>query len=118
MDAEALARLLTSYTYSHTTEAELQQAIEQILTAHSVVHERELVLPDTAGRIDFAVASDTGWIGVEVKIGGGAGDVERQLRRYVDSGEFEQVVLVTTRARQALIVAGDALDGVQVVVLR
>lgn len=117
-DVHELARLLRSYRFSYADEDELQQAIAGALTAEGWAHEREYRLPGTGGRIDFLVDGPTSGarIGVEVKIKGSVGDVERQVRRYVASGQFDSVLLVTTSYRQGLALACD-IDGVVVAVL-
>lgn len=76
----------------HTTEKELQDRLETILTTAFEDVQREVII-DEHSRIDFIVEG----IGIEVKIKGTTADVARQLRRYGESGVLEGLILVTTR---------------------
>lgn len=47
------------------------------------------------GTIDFT--ADMGRIGIEVKLKGSAGEIQRQLRRYAGDGRIEELVFVTAK---------------------
>ncbi|WZH36261.1 MAG: hypothetical protein PIR02_16055 [Microbacterium enclense] len=108
------ARLLRDHILAqrltYNTEADLQLALDGILTreqtlGHSVVmYDREHHL-DPHNRIDFLVTLRNGPdhphvnVGVEVKIGGALAAVQRQLDRYAQFREIDELLLVTSRAR-------------------
>jgi hypothetical protein len=89
-----LRQSLTGYRYSFTNEAELQEAIANVLTEIGVKHEREVALSPRE-RIDFLLMSG---IGLEVKeIAGSPSKVMRQLARYASSDRITCLALVTAR---------------------
>lgn len=75
------------------TQAEIEDALKDTFSflGHSHV-EREVRL--VKGVIDFVVNRDTG---VEIKLKGGAGAIERQLRRYAEDDYLTGLVLVTAK---------------------
>lgn len=81
-------------------EAEMQDRIGERLTAAGINVEREVRLPGKSGRIDFLVILDGVRIGIETKVVSGGGNTARQLLRYALSNEFDELVLVTSRAFQ------------------
>lgn len=64
--------------------------------AHAIPFEREKVLDEKYGTIDFLV---DGRIGLEIKIKGSPSAVARQLLRYFECGQVAELVLVTGRAK-------------------
>lgn len=78
----------------YTSEAELQAGISQALTAAGVAHRREVELGE-AGRVDFLTA---GGLAIEVKIGGSANEMARQIVRYAQREEVRALLVVTTKA--------------------
>lgn len=97
MNASEVSALLTSHRYVCVTEAELQEAVAQVLRGAGVAFEREVAL-SPAGRIDFLVDD----VGLELKIDGGTVAVVRQLQRYAASPRVSSIVLATTRVRHAI----------------
>lgn len=81
------------FNFSH--EVDLQDGIEEVLKSQGYGFERERRL-GAAGVIDFLVA---GGIGIEVKIKGSPVLVIRQLLRYAECMEVQELVLVTARSR-------------------
>lgn len=84
------------------TEAKLQAWADCELRSHigfgdKAPHtfERELILPDDAGRIDFAVSDAFGRWGIECKVKASP-NTWRQLARYAP--HFDHLILVTTWA--------------------
>lgn len=82
-----------------TTEDDLQVAAARVLSEAGIDAHRERVL-SRADRID--VLTDDG-VGVEVKIGGSAFGVFRQLERYSRSPLVRSLVLLTTAPRHAAL---------------
>lgn len=95
MRAQIIAALHTA-RFRYSSEAELQNGIAQALTAAGIEHEPEAAL--SAGeRIDFLV----GAVGIEVKVGGSAAEVFRQLMRYAESPRIDSLIVVTDKVRIA-----------------
>jgi hypothetical protein len=96
--AETLLAALTRYRMPVQHESDLQLTIGLVLegVGYDGAFEREYDL-GAAGRIDFYFPS---WrIGLEVKVGGSAASVLRQLHRYAESPAIAVLCLVTTRVR-------------------
>lgn len=102
---DAVAR--TRFTYND--EDELQEALAMVLRARGLDVRREVRL-NSRDRIDLLV----GRVGVEVKIAGKPVSVLRQLARYAESPELDELVLVTSRVRHQ---APDELNGKKVTVI-
>lgn len=87
-----------------TAEADLQLALAARLEAEAQLghpiagYTREVSL-DQHNRIDFVVNVESIRVGVEVKIGGSLSSVLRQLTRYADFPEIDELLLITTRSR-------------------
>ena len=86
-------RACLSIKFVGQNEAQLQDALQTLLKASYSHVRREHRLTET-DRIDFLVERT----GIEVKIQGSLTQVMRQLRRYADSDDVDDLVLVTTRA--------------------
>ena len=93
--------LMGRFRFRHTSEADLQRAIAQILTKHDIPFEKEKTLSRTE-RIDFLLE---GGVGIEIKVHGSATAVARQLQRYAKCDQIRSLVLLTSR-----IQAGAQLD--------
>jgi hypothetical protein len=91
-------------------EAELQEGLAEVLTRAGYRVEREARL-SARDRIDLLVDR----VGIEVKVGGPAGSVVRQLERYADSEDLDALVLASSR-RHHLAMPG-VLNGKPVVVV-
>lgn len=94
MTPRELADLLQRHRYRATCEADLQKAIERVLTAAALPFEREVMLTPR-DRADFLVCG----VVVELKVDGSAPSVTRQLQRYAKHDRVLGVLLVTTRSR-------------------
>jgi hypothetical protein len=107
-----LARSINRRRFRYSSEAQLQAALADALTADGYLVLREA--PLGGGRIDLLV----GRIGIEVKVAGSRAPVLRQLRRYADPTRLDGLVLVTTRARQLAMpadVGGIPLEVVELI---
>jgi hypothetical protein len=87
---------LRRHRLARSTERELQDAIEQVLSERcTLLFAREWKLT-SAERIDFFVPPG---IGIEVKMAGSVGAVTGQLWRYAKVPAITHLVLVTTRSQ-------------------
>ena len=86
---------LRSYRYSFSNEVELQDGVEEALSAAGFNFERESAVPPTCDRIDFRV----GFVGIEVKVGGSLFALVRQLHRYASAPSFNSFIVVTSLVR-------------------
>jgi hypothetical protein len=96
IDTKAVTDALRKRRFNYSGEKELQEGVEQVLSAEAIPFEREKVLPDGAGTIDFLV---DGRIGIEIKIKGSPSGVIRQLLRYFECAQVAELVLVTGRVK-------------------
>lgn len=98
--ATAIGTVLRSVRIRWANERELQDGIFKALDKYlsSAEVEREVVLTPR-DRIDFRC----GRVGIEVKIGGSAESVMRQLTRYAP--HVDELILVTTRHTHATLPA-------------
>jgi hypothetical protein len=78
-----------------TTEQDLQEDLAGLLAGEGYAAARERAL-GPADRPDFLLP---GGIAVEVKVKGTAGQLERQVRRYLTHADINAVLVVTNRAR-------------------
>lgn len=103
---DSIVGAIRSRSYRYASEVELQDRVEDALRARALPVEREVQLDATRSSI---IDMRVGTVGVEVKVGGSTANVERQLRRYAQTGEVVALVLVTNRTRHrtiAPVVAG------------
>lgn len=101
MNGEDLVDVLAALRgrrYRFANEGELQAGMAKVLDEIEARYEREVWLSNDL-RIDFVV---DGKYGLEVKIKGSFGMVERQLMLYAARPELAQLVLVTTSRRLAI----------------
>lgn len=96
---QKIARAVRAARFNCSNEAELQAAIATVFEAAGIGFEREVRLT-AKDRIDFLCA---GGLGVEVKVGGDAAHVLRQLHRYAQRPEVLALMLITTRATHRTI---------------
>lgn len=94
--------------FRYNDEADLQEGLAMCLDGLDV--EREVIL-SPRDRIDLLVH---GSVGIEVKVAGTPGAVERQCRRYLEDDRIQGLVLVTTKARHRL---PDEINGKPVIVV-
>lgn len=95
-----IAAALEAVRLPSDTEARLQAAIGEALTAAGIEHARELVLGPSErydhlnDRVDFAVERAGIEIGIEAKIGGARRSVWRQLESYARHDRLHGIILV------------------------
>lgn len=92
---DLVSRVLRSVGFSFSSEDDLQRGIDQVLTDRGIPHQREVVL-SPKDRIDFML---DGGVGIEVKIGGSAADLTRQVYRYCREEKIRAVIVVSSRLR-------------------
>lgn len=93
-----LARLVHTHRFDYISETGLQAGLQRLFTSRGIVAAREVPIGDRC-RIDFTVEfAGHDLIGVEVKVGGSAADVRRQLARYAATGTLGGLLLVTSRS--------------------
>lgn len=93
---DELCEILMRYRFNHTSEAELQDGVAEVLGRHGLAFEREAAL-DGRDRIDFLV----GALGVEIKVDGSLSLVTRQVHRYLQCDRVEGLVVLTSRQKHA-----------------
>lgn len=94
---DELLELLGGHRFRFTSEAELQNIIEALFLREDIPFEREVRL-SSRDRIDFMV----GATGLEVKIGGSASDLTRQVFRYLEYTSIDALIIVVSRHRLKL----------------
>lgn len=102
--------VIRGHRFRYVDEDELQQGLAAALSAAGLRVEREVRL-DARSRIDLLVER----VGVEVKVGGPAAALERQVQRYAASDAVDAVVVVSSRVRHLRLPA--ELNGKPVEVL-
>lgn len=95
-----VAEMLMQYAFASSSEAVLQQAVQEALAAAGFSTEREWSL-SARDRVDFYLTEDR--IGVECKIAGSPAVVMEQLLRYTESDAIDAMILVTSRSRHRTI---------------
>ncbi len=92
--ADALHRLARARYFN---EDQLQEAAARVITEAGFDVQREVRL-SPRDRIDLLA----GRVGIEVKVDGGTAAVLRQLTRYAQSGQVDELILLTSRARHQM----------------
>ncbi|HEV7674478.1 MAG TPA: hypothetical protein VGQ12_08105 [Candidatus Angelobacter sp.] len=105
-----LQQLFRQYTFASSTEDELQRAVAQCLDMNQIAYMREVRVSQT-DRPDFLL--DT--VAIEIKIGGSLSEVTRQIHRYAQRDDIQEVLLVTTCAKHLDI--PDEFNGKPIVTL-
>jgi len=85
--------LLTSLGGAYQDEYALQDHIAKLLSANNSVFTREYIM-GPRDRIDFMLANG---MGIEVKVAGPIGSLNRQLLRYAQYDYIKRLVVVTTK---------------------
>jgi hypothetical protein len=91
------------YRFNFPEEFYLQEGLAEALMRDGLPFDRERRV--FGGRIDLLV-DHSQKVGLEVKTAGSSSDVARQLRRYADGGDLDELVLVTSRRRHRHDLAG------------
>ncbi|HEX4334739.1 MAG TPA: hypothetical protein VH062_02430 [Polyangiaceae bacterium] len=99
MTAAEIEALLADQRFPSSTEARLQLAIADHLTAAGVAFQREHRF-SAEDRVDFFV---DGGVALEVKTKGSATEVARQLMRYAQHDAVRELLLVTSRMQLACV---------------
>ncbi len=111
MTALDLAMLLSRYKFRFSSEAELQNGVEDVLTKVGVLFEREKILTPS-DRPDFVI----GDVALEVKIGGSVSALLRQCSRYLKLDAVQQLLIVAGGSRLSTQIPSE-LCGKRVLVL-
>ena len=97
-NADFLVDLIGRHRFAFANEDQLHLGLAQMMEQEGIAFEAEVRLTP-ADRIDFMV----GKVGVEVKVGHSVSSVMRQLYRYAQRPEIDELLLVTTRAPHASV---------------
>lgn len=95
-DLSDVLKALSSYKFNFHTEDELQQGLAKVFDLESIEYTREYIL-DGNSRIDFYFPSLKS--GIEVKTGGSAPQLGRQVRRYLDYEALDSIIVLVTKRR-------------------
>jgi hypothetical protein len=101
MTARQLRDLLAGHQFACRTESQLQAAIEKCLQQNGIAYKREFRLTEK-DRPDFMV----GKVAIEIKIDGSCSEVTRQIHRYSQHPDVEEILLITTCAKHLRIKNG------------
>jgi hypothetical protein len=93
-----IAALLEGCRFDTSSEVAVQRGLAAVFAAESIEYRREVPVP--GGRLDFLVAGE---IALEVKLGGSAANLIRQLWRYAELDLVQALLVVTTRHRLARV---------------
>ena len=115
MTAAALAEIIRSNRYRFADEYDLQDGIAGALEAAGIEFEREVRV--AGGRLDFLIEGVIDRVAIEVKITCPAAQVERQVRRYLEGGDVDGVVVVAMTPKHGALPPEIAGKPVEVVVL-
>jgi hypothetical protein len=89
--AVKLQQLLRQYTFASSTEDELQRAVAHCLDINKIPYVREARVSKTE-RPDFLLDA----VAIEIKIDGSLSEVTRQIHRYAQREDIQEILLVTT----------------------
>ena len=92
--AEKICLALKHNRLSFYNETRLHDAIKLVLDGEKIVYSHEHVL-NAKDRIDFYIPSEK--IGIEAKIKGSLSVTLRQLSRYCDCQQINELIVVTSR---------------------
>lgn len=112
MTLSELADIVRSNRYRFADEYDLQDGIETALVLEDIQFEREVIVK--GGRLDFLVE---GRLAIEVKVTCPRTQVERQIRRYIDGGQVEGVLVVAMTPKAGALPSEVAGKPVEVVVI-
>ncbi len=89
-----LIQLIKKMRFDISNEKDVQAQLEKKLIEKEYEFEREFILDEDKKNIpDFMVGN----ICIEVKIKGGALDIFRQLQRYTEFDQVQEIILLTNR---------------------
>jgi hypothetical protein len=98
--ADLVAILNASAGHAQASEAALSELIESVLQSLTLDARKEVWLNST-DRIDYMV----GRVGIELKVKGSVSSITRQLSRYAQSPQVDELILVTTRMQHRSVPA-------------
>jgi hypothetical protein len=107
---DQVVAVIATHRFKHADELELQEGVAEALAIAGYRVEREVRL-SARDRIDLLVDH----VGIEVKVGGSAAGVARQLERYACSGEIDALVLASSRRHHLAVPT--TLNGKPIVVV-
>jgi hypothetical protein len=110
MNAQQVCNILKGYRFNYANEQDLQEGIKRAFTAEGLEFGEEVSL-SKRDRIDFMVDR----VGVEVKVGHPLSAVMRQIHRYSQDEQIDELLVVTNRCRHSII--PEIVNGKPVVVL-
>lgn len=96
--ASQIVTLLSSTRFHFASEAELQRQIAEVFADNKFPCHREFNLT-AADRVDFFIEPG---LAIEVKIGGSATMIIRQLHRYAQCEQVKELILVTSSLRHII----------------
>jgi hypothetical protein len=111
MTAVDVAAAIRAHRYRFSNEDQLQEGLAGALEEAGLHPDREVILSRT-DRIDIVVDR----VGIEVKVDGRGHDVAKQLERYAAHPDIDELILVTSRARQVKHIR-ETLNGKPVTVI-
>jgi len=88
-----IQQFLSSFQFHYSSEDSLQRGLYQALDMGPFAVKREYQLTPES-RLDFLIDDS---IALEVKIGGSAAEVMRQISRYAEHPQISGILLVTSR---------------------
>lgn len=98
METSDLLSILRSIRCATDSESELSSCVFAKLVNASLVFRSEVWLDDS-DRIDYLVDR----VGVELKVKGAVNAIARQLQRYAQSDQIDELILVTTKRTHAKV---------------
>ena len=96
MKLSQILPLLSKHRFHFQSELELQYGVEQLLKTARIKYSREHSL-SSHDRIDFLVGS----LGIEIKVGGSMTELLRQVHRYLEYPEIQEMLIITSRIKHA-----------------
>jgi hypothetical protein len=98
MTALELRIKLSRYRFNFVHEDQLQNGIAQALVTEGIEFEAEVKL-SVRDRIDFMV----GKLGIEVKVASPPALVMKQIHRYAQLPQIDEILLITNRCRHLMV---------------
>lgn len=87
-----IEKILRSSKIKHSTESEMQDDIERLLSKSGIEYQREFRF-SPKDRVDFLVEG----IAIECKTAGNPMRVHRQIERYAKYDEVKSIILITSK---------------------
>lgn len=114
MEIAKIRMALSGMNYAPcSSERELEDQVVTRLSKLGVDYERQ-VIASNDDRFDILIG---GAIVIEIKVGGSAGELLRQVERYAQFEFVTQIIVITTRAAHRKLLSAGPLHGKAVEVL-